>query len=214
MPEAHTTNHQPDLLALTKQSWHDMLRRSIEHPNYTERSVCWQWMVFDNFLLEMGIKPSKELTIERINNSLGYFKDNCKWDTRKNQARNRSTTKLVVFKEQSKSIGEWAEITGLSEQIIWGRLKTGWSVEHALTTPKIARGQTRTGLPIKPNALQNQDIANQRFGSLTALYRERQGKMVYWICQCDCGRQTRSRAIRLIKNETTACRSCSKRKQR
>jgi predicted XRE-type DNA-binding protein len=42
----------------------------------------------------MGLKPSK-LTLERIDNNLGYSKDNCKWATRTEQARNTRATKLT-----------------------------------------------------------------------------------------------------------------------
>jgi predicted XRE-type DNA-binding protein len=41
----------------------------------------------------MGYQPSG-LTIERINNDLGYSKENCKWATVTEQARNRRATKL------------------------------------------------------------------------------------------------------------------------
>jgi hypothetical protein len=47
------------------------------------------WLVFENFLADMGRRPSSEYTLERINNNGNYCKDNCEWTTREDQARNR-----------------------------------------------------------------------------------------------------------------------------
>lgn len=51
-------------------------------------TVCERWMDFANFYADMG-KKTKGLTLERKNNELGYFKENCCWDTYTQQSRNK-----------------------------------------------------------------------------------------------------------------------------
>lgn len=53
-------------------------------------TVCERWLdSFDNFLEDMGERPSKLLSIDRINVNLGYFKDNCRWATIAEQSWNK-----------------------------------------------------------------------------------------------------------------------------
>ena len=51
-------------------------------------TICDRWVNFENFFEDMGDRPDA-LTLERKNNNLGYSKENCKWATKTEQARNR-----------------------------------------------------------------------------------------------------------------------------
>jgi hypothetical protein len=80
--------------------WDGMISRCYNkshhaYNNYGGRgiSVCDKWRKFEGFYEDMGDKP-KGLTLERIDNSLGYNKDNCKWASMTEQSRNRRSTKL------------------------------------------------------------------------------------------------------------------------
>ena len=53
-------------------------------------TVCDTWKLsFEKFLLDMGRRPSEKHSIDRINNDDGYYKENCRWATKSEQAENR-----------------------------------------------------------------------------------------------------------------------------
>ena len=83
------------------RAWESMRRRwlnpnSKDWPNYGGRgiTVCARWEAFENFIEDLGFKPSPSHTLERINNDLGYSPENCRWGTRPDQSRNRRSTVL------------------------------------------------------------------------------------------------------------------------
>ena len=50
--------------------------------------VCDRWLKFDNFYADMGDRPLGR-SLDRIDNNLGYFKENCRWATTLEQSRNK-----------------------------------------------------------------------------------------------------------------------------
>jgi len=97
--------------------------------------VCDSWNhSFENFLKDMGERPDG-LTLERKENSKGYFKDNCRWATPKEQANNRKSNRLVTFDGKTKSIAQWAEEYSLRYTVLRGRIKSGWDMGDALNKP-------------------------------------------------------------------------------
>lgn len=98
-------------------------------------TVCDRWRSFENFIADMGPKPSSSHSIERNDSNKNYCPENCRWATATEQARNTSRNHYLEFGGQTKCIAEWAEITGIRRSTIWVRLQRGWSVERALTEP-------------------------------------------------------------------------------
>ena len=86
------------------KSWSSIKSRCLnkkdkDYHNYGGRgiTICENWKnSFENFLKDMGTKPNNEYSIDRINNNLGYFKENCKWANSKEQARNRRKNVIVL----------------------------------------------------------------------------------------------------------------------
>jgi len=113
----------------TRGVWDHMKTRcynknSKDYKNYGGRgiTVCERWLVFENFLEDMGQKP-KYLTIERKDNNKGYSPDNCKWATMKEQQRNRRNNLIIKYQGKSQCLSAWAEELGLHRGILRRRLK-------------------------------------------------------------------------------------------
>lgn len=77
-------------------------------------SVCNEWNnSFDAFYLDMG-EPKPNQSIERIDNSKPYCKENCVWATNKQQCNNRRSSVVVYFDGIEMTVEEYSKKVGLS----------------------------------------------------------------------------------------------------
>ena len=112
-------------------------------------SMCERWLHgeddlsgFECFMLDMGEQP-ENCSIGRKDNDDDYSKDNCHWETLKEQARNKSTTHWVEIHNQRMSFAEAVERYGqASYATIRKRYYDGWDLEKALSTPVRKRKTT------------------------------------------------------------------------
>jgi hypothetical protein len=127
-----------------RKVWQTMIARCHDekytnHYRYGGRGiiVCDRWRYsFEAFKSDMGPRPSPEYSIDRIDNSGPYSPENCRWATRKEQALNRRTNRVLDFNGRQLTLKEWSSKTGISLVVISMRLnRLAWSIERALTTP-------------------------------------------------------------------------------
>lgn len=89
-------------------------------------NVCEAWIhSFENFLSDMGPRPSKNHTVERRDNSVGYSKENCYWATYREQNSNTRKNVTVDDNGETVTVAEWARRHGISPQTVYGRLRRG-----------------------------------------------------------------------------------------
>lgn len=85
--------------------------------------MCDKWRNnFSAFYEDMGDRFSNQ-SLERINNNLGYFKENCKWASIKEQSNNRRNTTYATYNGITKTASQWAEYLNISIPGMHKRLK-------------------------------------------------------------------------------------------
>lgn len=99
--------------------------------------VCARWREsFAAFLSDMGKRPSTSHSLDRFPNTNGnYEPSNVRWATSKQQGRNKRNNRLLEFNGETLCASEWAERYGLDPSALGARLRLGWSIEAAITTP-------------------------------------------------------------------------------
>ncbi|MDX2215526.1 MAG: hypothetical protein SFY66_19840 [Oculatellaceae cyanobacterium bins.114] len=153
MRRLHTTHGctHNDVVTAEYTAWKNIKKRcnnvrAKEYKNYGGRGikVCDRWAnSFENFLADMGKRPTKNHSIERIDSDGDYSPENCKWATRGEQNRNMRNNRWITFEGETLVLGDWSERLQIPFTTLHYRLKAGWGVEKALTTPV----QHRSTLP-------------------------------------------------------------------
>jgi hypothetical protein len=124
------------------KAWSSMRARCKgSHPcqkYWAERGikVCERWQTYENFLADMGRKPSPKHSLDRIDVNGDYTPENCRWATRTEQANNTTKTKWVEFEGQQRPVCEVARVVGLKPATLYARVfKLGWPLDKAISHP-------------------------------------------------------------------------------
>ncbi len=123
-------------------TWQSMVSRctvknSISYKNYGGRgvTVCKRWMKFENFLEDIGERPEGK-SLDRIDNNKGYSKENCRWATAKEQARNKRNTNFFQYEGEFMSLPDIADIIGMKISTLRDRLiEKNMDIETATRKP-------------------------------------------------------------------------------
>lgn len=120
------------------EAWQHMIQRcgNPKHHAYKRYGgrgikVCERWLKFENFYEDTGKAPSDKHSLDRPNNDGNYEPENFRWATIEQQNNNKRSVKLI----NGKSAQQWSIELGGHRSRVWKRLKTGWSVEDAISKP-------------------------------------------------------------------------------
>lgn len=94
--------------------------------------VCTRWQEYENFIADMGRRPSAEHSIDRIDLEGDYEPSNCRWATAKVQQSNTSRSRRISVDGVAATIAEWARGCGVYYSKILVRLNMGWTPAESI----------------------------------------------------------------------------------
>jgi hypothetical protein len=106
-----------------------------DYPDYGGRGIECRFTSYQEFLGEVGRRPSSTHKIDRINNDGHYEIGNVKWSTDIESANNKRNNHRLTFNGQTKTLPEWARAMNLTPTALRHRIERGWDVGKALLTP-------------------------------------------------------------------------------
>lgn len=117
--------------------WRSMIKRchcpnNKDYCRYGGRGikVCDRWLKsFENFLEDMGYRPSSKHSLDRINNDGNYCKENCRWANSHEQNRNMRNNNWQEYKGTKLILSDWSRLLKIHHSSIQWRLKEGQSFD-------------------------------------------------------------------------------------
>ena len=124
--------------------WASMIQRCTnprakQYQDYGGRGirVCERWTIFENFFADMGPRPEGThpsgraiFTIDRKDNDGDYSPDNCVWATYTQQARNKSSGRMITYQGRTMTLMAWTEELGINYKTAHTRFSRGWPAER------------------------------------------------------------------------------------
>lgn len=137
--------------------WAAMLQRcfnpkSTGYQRYGGRgiTVCSSWRRFENFIRDMGRRPSENHSLDRYpDNNGNYEPGNVRWTTRDKQSRNTRRNCFILVNGKSMVLCDAAIMFGIKVPTLVARMRLGWGIGFALSGPttrnsKYEREEKRT----------------------------------------------------------------------
>lgn len=120
-----------------------------ESPNYKRMSIGYdpRWESFENFYIDMfdsfmeyagSNRKNRNISIDRIDNTGGYSKQNCRWADPKTQTRNRSSNRVIEYNGIRKCLTDWAVEVGIKRSTLAQRYYVyKWDIAKCLNYDSI-----------------------------------------------------------------------------
>lgn len=125
------------------RKWQHMIYRCYYNNNHSKWykdkgiTVCQEWLnsfeEFRDWALSNGYEEG--LTIDRIDNSLGYCPENCRFVTNLVQENNRTNNIRVEYNGNVYTVAELSRLSGIKYSTLRARISRGWSIEDAVSVP-------------------------------------------------------------------------------
>lgn len=124
------------------KTWKNM-RTRCNNPNHKDYKfygakgiyVCKSWDSFNKFYSDMGPRPNKSYSIDRINTCGPYSSQNCRWATKLEQVNNMKSNRLLTYKNKTMTVAETSRYYELNYDRFRLRIQRGWTTKRAIETP-------------------------------------------------------------------------------
>lgn len=149
-----TTTKLRERYSKTYKNWDDMKQRCKANPQGGKPPITLDpsFEKFSDFLHISGPRPELRWSIDRIDPTGPYSADNCRWASKKTQARNKTNTVYMTYHGMSRPLVEWAEIKGFSPDLYRSRKRAGWSDEETINGSRMQKshdGVALTGINLR-----------------------------------------------------------------
>lgn len=133
----HNMSKTPVYRRWQKMKYRSKNKNDKRSKDYVLRGItcCKRWEDFISFYEDMGDPPTEKHSLDRIDNNKGYYKENCKWSTPKEQMNNTRTNVFLRYKGKIKTVTQWAEELNINKEALRARIKRGWEIKTALEKP-------------------------------------------------------------------------------
>lgn len=111
--------------------------KNPSHRHYGGRNIkiCTEWGSFEVFFADMGMRPSPQHTVGRLDNDGPYCKENCEWQLPHIQSRNTRRTRWVTIDGVKLCLKDGAAALGIPYGRVMTRVRRGWPIDLALSAP-------------------------------------------------------------------------------
>jgi hypothetical protein len=158
--EIVSKTHRTHGMSLTKiyRLWAGMhsrcyVKSASGYADYGARGikVCERWHDFAKFYKDMGERP-EGCSLERLDNNGDYTPDNCTWSLAHRQHRNTRATIRVQTESGEVCLKDYCHELGVSYSTVLERLKSGYSMEAAISKPLERKHFVQDGDKLTPLA--------------------------------------------------------------
>lgn len=112
--------------------------KATKYADYGGRGirVCDAWLTsFEAFLTDVGTRPSRQHSLDRIDNNGNYEPGNVRWSTVVRQNYNRRSNHLITHNGVTLTLTEWAQRLGITRSTLSARFNLrGWTIDKAMSS--------------------------------------------------------------------------------
>jgi hypothetical protein len=113
------------------KTWYHMHARCKQHPAYLNIHVCKEWSDFEVFYKDMGVRPSDQHSLDRVENALVYSKSTCRWATLEEQNGNRPGFTIdLLYNGEKTNLKALCRQLNLNYMTVYKRLRAGKSINE------------------------------------------------------------------------------------